>query len=121
SGLRPGSMTAGRLALMHRISSAPRAAWKDIVREQAREFAAADAPEALARWDESGCYELGLREVLRLGAATAERYTMELDGARYAGMTGRYAESGIRRWPIAGRRRSETAHAPSLYSRIALG
>ena len=101
---------------MHRISSTPRAAWKDIVREQAHEFAVADVPEALARWDESACYVLSLREVLRLEAITEELYTMCLEAARHVVTNSRYAEFGIPAWATAGLRRSLAAHAPSLYS-----
>jgi glutathionylspermidine synthase len=101
---------------VHRISSAPRASWREIVRAQAAEFAGADVPEALQRWDESACYVLSLREVLRLEAITEELHGMCLAAARHIVMNSRYPEFGIPDWAEAGLRRSLASYAPSLYS-----
>jgi glutathionylspermidine synthase len=100
---------------MHRISSAPRAGWQDIVREQASEFAGTDAPEALGKWDEAACYVLSLREVLRLEAITEELHAMCLAAARHVVTNSRYTEFGIPAWAAPGLRRSVAAQAPSLY------
>jgi glutathionylspermidine synthase len=100
---------------MHRIGSAPRAGWRDIVRGQAAEFAGLDVPEALGRWDESACYVLGLREVLRLEAITEELHTMCLGAARQIVTNSRYDELGIPSWAAPGVRRAFAARAPSLY------
>jgi glutathionylspermidine synthase len=101
---------------VQRIGSTPRAGWRDIVREQAAEFAGADVPEALARWDESACYVLNLREVLRLEAITEELYGMCLAVARHIVMNSRYPDVGIPDWAAAGLRRSLASYAPSLYT-----
>ncbi|OLB74384.1 MAG: glutathionylspermidine synthase [Actinobacteria bacterium 13_2_20CM_2_71_6] len=100
---------------MQRISSAPRASWRDIVREQAQVYAGADVPEALAHWDESACYVLELPEVLRLEAATDELHRMCLAAARHAVMNARYQDFGIPEWAAPALRRSLAAGEPSLY------
>jgi glutathionylspermidine synthase len=101
---------------VHRISSAPRPSWREIVREQAAAFAGTDVPEALHRWDETACYVLTLREVLRLEAITEELYGMCLAAARHIVMNSRYPEFGLPDWAAAGLRRSLASYAPSLYS-----
>jgi len=100
---------------MQRISSAPRAGWQDIVREQALVYAGADVPQALAQWDESACYVLTMREVRGLEAATNELHDLCLAAARHVVTTARYAEFGVPPWAAPALRQSLTAGAPSLY------
>jgi glutathionylspermidine synthase len=100
---------------MQRISSAPRAGWQDIVREQALVYAEADVPQAMRRWDESACYTLGLSEVRGLEAATEELHELCLAAARHVVTNARYAEFGIPDWAAPAVRRSLAEGAPSLY------
>src|SRR5256885_824493 len=105
---------------MQRISSAPRAGWQDILREQALVYAEADVPQALGHWDESACYLLTLPEVLRLEAVTEQLHELCMAAARHVVMNARYAELGIPDWAAPALRRSLTSGAPSLYSSLDL-
>jgi len=100
---------------MQRISSAPRAGWQDILREQALVYAEADVPQALRRWDESACYVLALSEVRALEAATEELHGLCVAAARHVVTNARWAEFGIPDWAAPAVRRSLASGAPSLY------
>lgn len=100
---------------MQRISSAPRAGWQDIVREQAMVYAGADVPQALRRWDESAHYALTLSEVRALEAATEELHELSLAAVRQVVADARYAEFGVPEWAVPAVRRSLASGAPSLY------
>jgi glutathionylspermidine synthase len=101
---------------MQRISSAPRAGWRDIVRDQALSYAETDVPDALRRWDESAYYELTMAEVRALESATEELHELCLAAARHVVTNARYAEFGIPQWAAATVRQSLLSGAPSLYS-----
>jgi glutathionylspermidine synthase len=105
---------------MQRISSAPRAGWQDILREQGLVYAETDVPQALGHWDESACYSLTLPEVLRLETATEQLHELCLAAARHVVMNNRYANFGIPDWAAPALRRSLASGAPSLYSGLDL-
>src|SRR5256714_10226533 len=105
---------------MQRISSAPRAGWQDILREQALVYAEADVPQALGHWDESACYLLTLPEVLRLEAVTEQLHELCMAAARHVVMNARYARAALPGWAAQAVRRSLTSGAPSLYSSLDL-
>ena len=105
---------------MQRISSTPRPGWPDIIREQAANYAGADVPQALARWDESACYTLSLAEVRGLEAATEELHELCLAAARHVVANSRYAEFGVPDWAAGAVRRSLASDAPSLFGCVDL-
>lgn len=107
---------------MRRLTIAPRDGWRETVRAQGmlHSDTVLEDGRTLPYWDETGCYEFDLEEVLRLEEHTEELHRMCLAAAEHVVLAERYADFGIPAWAADAVRRSWWEQPPSIYGRFDL-
>ncbi|HCT77755.1 MAG TPA: glutathionylspermidine synthase, partial [Micromonosporaceae bacterium] len=107
---------------MRRLTTEPRDGWRETVRSQG--MLHADTPledgQTIPYWDESGCYQFELAEILRLEEQTEELHRMCLSAAEHVIRHDRYADFAIPAWAADPIRRSWQEQPPTLYGRFDL-